>query len=141
MLGSVGRPVSARSDLSLENSDKSSDISNAMRMVRIAAEPRQVGDSIKSSISRAARTLGWTPTRTRDVWYGTARRIDVAEMDALRGLERRKFESDFITERRRHIEQVAVLRTRLQMRDGEFHRDDIAALDWMLGEVKLVHRG
>lgn len=135
MGGIVAPAKSVRGNLSSEFSDKSSDISNAMRLVRIAAEPRLVGDSIKAAITRASRTLHWTPTRTRDLWYGTARRVEVAEMDALRALERRKLEADFVAERRRNIEQVAVLRTRLQMRDQEFHRDDIAALDWMLREV------
>jgi hypothetical protein len=135
MHGTVRKAALARHNLSLENSDKSSENSDAMRLVRLAAEPRQVGDSVKTSITRVARVLKWSPTRARDVWYGSARRIGVAEMDSLRALERRKLEADFVAERRRNIEQVAVLRTRLQMRDQEFHRDDIAALDWMLREV------
>lgn len=135
MSGRVAARALERGNFASENCHKSSDISDAMRMVRIAAEPRQVGDSIKSSIVRAARVLQWTPTRTRDVWYGTAHRIEVREMDALRALERGKLEADFITERRRNIEQVAVLRTRLSMRDADFHREDIAALDWMLRQL------
>jgi hypothetical protein len=136
MLARIKANASERQHFPLEKSDKPSDISNAMRLVRLAAEPRQVGDSIKGAINRAARVLTWTPTRTRDIWYGGARRLDVAEMDALRALERKKLEADFIAERRRNIEQVAVLRTRLQHRDSDFHREDIAALDWMLRELR-----
>lgn len=135
MEGSVAAIKLRRSNLSSEFSDKSSDISDAMRMVRIAAEPRQVGDSIKGTINRAARKLGWSETRTRDIWYGTARRIEVREMDALRELERGKLAADFVAERRRNLEQLAVLRTRLHMRDPEFHALDIAALDWTLREA------
>jgi hypothetical protein len=107
-----------------------------MRLVRLAAEPRQVGDSIKTSILRASRVLHWTPTRTRDVWYGTARRIEVREMDALRALKRKRDEADFVAERRRYIEQAVVLCTRLELRDADFHREDIAALRWLLREVR-----
>lgn len=134
MHGVVGQVRTERADKSSEFSDKSADISDAMRFVRLAAEPRAVGDSIKAAINRAARKLHWSPTRTRDIWYGHARRIDVAEMDALRALERARLDADFITERRRNIEQLAVLRTRLHMRDATFHAPDIAAIDWLLRE-------
>lgn len=135
MHGTLNRTALERAKKSLEFSNKSSDISDAMRLVRIAAEPRPIGDSVKAAVTRAARTLSWKPTRTRDIWYGTARRVEVCEMDALRALERERDAADFIVERRRNLEQVAVLRTRLQMRDPGFHAPDIAALDWMLREL------
>lgn len=132
-MGSVVAQVfSARADFSSEFSDDSSEISDAMRIVQLAAEPRPVGDSIKAAIGRSAKRLKWSYTRTRDVWYGDARRIDVREMDALREIERKRDEAADGADRRRRIEQLAVLRTRLQMRDPEFHREDIAALDWLL---------
>lgn len=138
MRGIISPVPSGQSKRPLEFSNKSSEISDAMRMVRIAAEPRQVDDSIKAAINRAARVLHWTPTRTRDIWYGVARRIGVIEMDALRALERSKIESDGAAERRRHLEQLAVLRTRLQHRDADFHRDEIAALDWLVQQLGRV---
>lgn len=135
MEGSIARSALARGHLSSEFSDKSSDISDAMRLVRIAAEPRPIGDSVKAAVNRAASHLRWSPTRTRDIWYGTARRVEVREMDRLRDLERQKLAADFIAERRRNLEQLAVLRTRLQMRDPQFHAPDICALDWLLREA------
>jgi hypothetical protein len=136
MHGTVSRAVLDRSKKSSEFSNKSSDISDAMRLLRIAAEPRPVGDSVKAAVSRVARAFKWSPSRTRDLWYGTARRVEVHEMDALRDLERERDAADFITERRRNLEQVAVLRTRLHMRDADFHAPDIAAIDWILRELK-----
>lgn len=106
-----------------------------MRLVQLAAEPRPVGDSVKGAILRASRALKWSPSRTKDVWYGDARRLTVAEMDALRALEQQRLAADFVAERRRNLEQVAVMRTRLHMRDADFHAPDIAALDWMLREL------
>lgn len=135
MHGMVSRAALARANLLSEKSDKSSDISDAMRLVRIAAEPRQVGDSVKVAITRAARVLSWKRTRARDVWYGSARRIDVREMDALRALEQQREQAAATAGWRRNLEQVAVLRTRLHMRDPDFHAADIAALDWLLGEL------
>jgi hypothetical protein len=135
MHGTVRRGRSGGPDKSSGKSNESSGYSDAMRLVRLAAEPRHVGDSIKAAIDRASRRLKWSFTRTRDVWYGNAYRLTVGEMDALRALERAKLEGDFLSERRRNIEQVAVLRSRLHHRDPDFHRDDCAALDWMLREI------
>lgn len=128
----VAQVFSARADFMSEKSDDSSETSDAMRIVQLAAEPRPVGDSVKAAIGRSAKRLKWSFTRTRDVWYGDARRIVVREMDALREIERRRDEAADAAERRQRLEQLAVLRTRLHMRDPDFHREDIAALDWML---------
>lgn len=49
---------------------------------------------VKVMIGRAADTLGWSASRTKHVWYGTACRITADEIDALRGyavLSRRGF--------------------------------------------------
>lgn len=135
MHSTIGQAALERANISSEIPDKSSDISDAMRLVRFAAEPRQVGDSIKAAITRASRRLGWSASRTRDIWYGNARRIDVPEMDALRALERERDAGAEAADRQRYIEQLAVLRTRLQMRDPEFHRADCVAIDWLLNEI------
>lgn len=119
-----------------EISDKASEISDAMQMVRVAAGPRLVGDSIKAAIGRAARALGWSFTRTRDVWYGDARRLDASEIDALRAIQRERNDALGLAEQRRHVEQIAVLRARLAIRDAEFHRSDIEALDYLLEALR-----
>lgn len=135
MLDKVSGTFSDWSKKPLEFSDRSSEISNAMRLVRIAAEPRPVGDSVRAAIGRACRHLGWRYNRTREIWYGTARRIESHEMDRLRSLEREADAKSAATERARYLEQLAVLRTRLQMRDAEFHRPDCDAIDWLLNEL------
>jgi hypothetical protein len=44
---------------------------------------------VKAAIRRASRRLEIPFSRTRDIWYGDARRIDAEEMDRLRrGAER-----------------------------------------------------
>ena len=72
-------------DLSkLPNSTYASWIDEAMIVVRRCAEPRPAGDSVKAAIRRASKRLEISFSRTREIWYGDARRIDAAEMDRLR---------------------------------------------------------
>lgn len=42
------------------------------------------GSNVKATISETAKHFGWKFNRTRDLYYARARRIDAAEMDALR---------------------------------------------------------
>lgn len=140
MRSSVELVASLRREKPSPISEKSSEFSEAMRLVKLAAEPRHVGDSVKAAIRRAARILGWTEGRTSDVWYGEACRIDSREMDALRAVERkqniRTIEGDY----RKHIEQLSALRARLQSRDADFHRADIEAISFLLNELQSAIR-
>jgi hypothetical protein len=68
----------------LPSSPYTASIDEAQTIVRRCAEPRLPGGSIKAAIRSASRRLGFSFTRTRDIWYGDARRIDAAEMDRLR---------------------------------------------------------
>jgi len=67
-----------------KNPSEGSEIDEARNLVQCCAEPRPVGDSVKAAINRAAKRLGFSYTRTMDIWYGNARRIDAREMDRLR---------------------------------------------------------
>jgi hypothetical protein len=53
---------------------------NALR----GAEPGSAGELVKAAIRRASRRLEWSFSRTKDIWYGDARRIHAQEMDWLR---------------------------------------------------------
>lgn len=55
----------------------------AGRLVKMVVQ-RGCHETIKSCIARAATKLGWTFSRTQDVWRMEARRIDAFEMDQLR---------------------------------------------------------
>ena len=70
------------SDKSSEKSEMS-DVASASVLIREIV-PATAGATIGERIRSTARALGWAYSRTRDVWYGQARRIDAAEMDALR---------------------------------------------------------
>src|ERR1700694_2734257 len=68
----------------LPNSPYASSIDEAQILVRRCAEPRPAGDQVKAAVRRASQRLGIPFSRTRDIWYGDARRIDAEEMDRLR---------------------------------------------------------
>jgi hypothetical protein len=68
----------------LPNSSYISSIDEARTLVRRCAEPRPANDSVKAAIRRASERLETPFSRTRDIWYGDARRIDAEEMDRLR---------------------------------------------------------
>jgi hypothetical protein len=75
-------------------------IATASRLLHEIAEPRPVGDTVKAAITRAARavsevmsaTTGGTLSygRAEDIWRCEARRIDAAEMDAIRAAHERR---------------------------------------------------
>ena len=109
------------SDFASEKSEMSS-VAEASTLVRRVAEPRPVGDKVKAAIVRAARRLGFPVSRTKDLWYGDARRIDAHEMDALRERAAR-------AEARLAITNLLALRERLAAADADFHRPTLAALD------------
>lgn len=54
------------------------DRAEAMALVRAVAEPGGTrGEAVKVKIARAATLLGWSYSRTEDIWYGLARKVDV----------------------------------------------------------------
>lgn len=74
-------------------------IAQASRMMRDLAEPRPVGDTVKAAITRAARAVSSVLQepmrygRAEDIWRQEARRIDAAEMDAIRAAHERRHRS------------------------------------------------
>ena len=114
-----------------ENQSELSEMSSVIEarlLVRRAAEPRAVGDSVKAAIVRAARRLGFPPSRTKDLWYGHARRIDAIEMDRLRNVAARR-EAELLRA------QLLAARNALAATDAEFHRPQIDALECALRDM------
>lgn len=57
-------------------------------IVRMAAEPRQPGDSIKTMIARSGIRLGLNATRVKKLWYGEVATVPAHEADQLRSAKR-----------------------------------------------------
>lgn len=117
------------SNLVSEKSEMSA-LSEASLLVREAAEPRPVGDSVKAAIRRSAQRLGFQFSRTRDIWYANARRINAEEMDALRvATKRRRDEEVARAEAVIAVERLAALRDALASTDADFNQPVVAAID------------
>lgn len=95
----------------------------AAALIKRVADPRPSGDSVKAAIGRAARRLGWTWNRAKDVWYADAR-ISISA-DEMQDLKRRTKEAD-------HDESILARIERLEAymlaTDAEFHSADIDRL-------------
>jgi hypothetical protein len=99
----------------LPNSSYASSIDEAQTLVRRCAEPRPAGDKVKAAVRRASRVLNMPFSRTRDIWYGDARRVDADEMDRLR---RAAEQADLA----HAVAAIEVLRSRLlASRSPKFH--------------------
>lgn len=104
-----------------EGSEKASEglrmttLVQASRMMRDLAEPRPVGDTVKAAITRAARAVSAVLQepmrygRAEDIWRQEARRIDAAEMDAIRAAHERRHRS-----LREELRQASALADRLE---------------------------
>jgi hypothetical protein len=118
----------------LPSSPYAASIDEAQTFVRRCAQSRLPGDSVKAAIRCASRRLGFSFTRTRDIWYGDARRIDAAEMDRLRqAAENAEFAQA--------IAGIEVLRNRMLESNLPASRQVFAALTAALSALGLQEEG
>lgn len=117
-----------------------SDVAQASLLIREVVSVGS-GATILDRINKTARKLGWPYSRTRDVWYEQARRIDAAEMDQLRSARRaRQLEEA----RKAHAELTALIsgmEESLSRVDQDFHRNQIDALRHSRGETAATLGG
>jgi hypothetical protein len=111
----------------LERSEKTSptyktSIEEAKVLVKQCAEPRPVGDSVREAIRRASRRLGFRSNRTKDIWYGDARRIEAEEMDRLR-------KGAALAQLAAAVESMEILRDRLRAIRSPLARQIVDSLD------------
>lgn len=59
-------------------------VAEAQALVKAAAEPREPGESVKASINRAARRLGFSLRRVVQAWYRQPAAWLSTEMDVMR---------------------------------------------------------
>lgn len=106
----------------------------ASALVKRVAEPRECGDSVKAAILRAARRLGFAVSRTKDIWYEDARRIDAREMDTLRrAAAEARSEAAGRAEALVAVERLMASHRALSAVDADFHRETLAAIERSLG--------
>ncbi len=122
------------SEMSEKLSERSemSDVAFASSLVR-GVVPASAGDTIGARIRAAAQRLGWPHSRTRDVWYQQARRIDAREMDQLRTARREVKEADHGIQELRA--RLARLEAFLAVADEDFHQPAIEDVRRSLREL------
>ena len=93
--------------MSNKSSEKSemSDAALASALVKTVVSV-DAGATIGERIRTTARKLGWDFSRTRDVWYEQARRIDATEMDQLRAA---RWSHQLEEARKAHAELTAII--------------------------------
>ena len=83
---------------------------------------------MKAAVRRASQRLDMPFSRTRDIWYGDARRIDAHEMDRLRSTAEK-------VELEQAIVGIEVLRKRMQAALTPASLQVVAALNAALGAL------
>lgn len=111
------------SEIRSEESEMSS-VAEAAELLRRVAGPEE-GRKTKGLIRDAAKLAMFSYTRTKDIWYGDARRIDAKEMDRLRDVAAKR-------DVEINISRLLAMREGLAKTDPEFHRETIDALEFAL---------
>jgi hypothetical protein len=112
----------------LQRSSFASSIEEAKVLVRECAKPRPTEDNVKAAILRASRRLRFAFSRTKDIWYGAARRIDAEEMDRLRK-EANEIEIACA------IAEIEVLRNRMLALGSPDSQEVVVGIDAALGAL------
>lgn len=114
---------------------KLSSLVEMQSLVHQAADHTALSDNWKDRVQAAARALGFGWSRTKDLYYQDARRIDAEEMDRARKVVRALAEQQ---KRREAAEHVAWLRRTVQSlrEDGrQLDGDSLDVLERLAGVV------
>ena len=95
--------------------------------LRQLSEPWGRGDKIKAAIGRAATAAGLSYTRTFDLWYRKARRVEEAERSAVLAALDRKHKEAARNEIHELRTRITRLESLLAQIDQDFDRKDVDA--------------
>jgi len=105
----------------------------AARMLRAIAPPAE-HQNIKGRIAKAARSLGWSFNRVKDVWYGDQRiSLRAAELAALNKAVAQKSHANVAFRDAARLETAA---SALAQVDPEFYRNEIEHLRLMARHLR-----
>lgn len=103
-------------------------IDEMRKVLKELSEPWRCGDRTKCAIDRAAKECGLSFTRTRDIWYGNARRIEAEEYQQVMAARARKRVKVAKNELHELKTRIARLESLLASTDADFHSETLAAL-------------
>jgi hypothetical protein len=122
--------------------DPMSSEAEASILIRRVAEPRPVGDTVKTAIVRAASRVSrymrqpMAPGRAEDIWRREARAIRVEEMDAIR--KAAAVDQESVREAKHVLADIDARIARLEallVSDADFYRDQVDAHRAAMGDV------
>lgn len=93
--------------------------------LRALAEPRPHGEKLSAAITRVARLCAFEYWRTFDLWYGKTRRVEETERQAVAAALARKQKDAARNEFHELKTRLAILESRLNQIDPDFHRPTI----------------
>ncbi len=97
-------------------------MADAAMMLRELSEPWPSGEYVKSAIGRAAKLAKLPYWRTFDLWYRKARRIEHYEIEQIQEALRIKNERAARNDLHELKTRLAILESRLNAGDADFHR-------------------
>ena len=100
-------------------------MSDAALMLRELSLPWSPGERVKSILDRTSRLARLTYSRTYEIWYGRARRIEPFEIDQIAEALRIKNEKAARNEFHELKVRLARLEASLSSRDPDFHSPTI----------------
>lgn len=124
------------------NSDGGKLIRDLANDLRELAAPITRSEKISVAIERAARLSGLEPWRAFNIWYGKAKRVEEAERQAVKVALAKKQREAARNEFHELKTRLAILESRLNQIDPDFHRPEIdAAREQMRGSGLLDRAG
>jgi hypothetical protein len=115
-----------------------SDITTAQ--LHALAEPRSADEYIKNAIVRAGKAAGLDYWRAFDIWYGKARRVRDFERKAVAAALEKKTMEAARNEFHELKTRLAILESRLNQIDSDFHSPAIDAAREQMRRLGAVDR-
>jgi hypothetical protein len=125
--------LSEMSEKELGKSEMLSVETFASNTLRDYIAPRSAGANVKDRIRYGARVLGWSFTRTKDVWYADPR-VSLSGAE-LRDIEDKSGISYGRAEARSVKQLIAQADALLEGTDEDFHRPFVAAIRALFGAL------
>mgnify|MGYP001563293942 CR=1 FL=1 len=108
--------------------------------LRALAEPRRHGEKISIALDRVSRLCGFEYWRTYDLWYRKTRRVEEAERTAVKAALEKKNMEAARNEFHELKTRLAILESRLNQIDPDFHSQTIDAAREQMRRLGAVDR-
>lgn len=112
-----------------------SSLAEMQSLVHATADFTSPSGNWKDRVQAAARALGFGWSRTKDLYYQDARRIDAEEMDRARQVVRKLKDEQRRREAARHVAWLSATLESASASGADLDRSDLAAVQRVLSRV------